>query len=291
MASSNRNRGAENLQYKAAERKEFFKRLDKGGTIRAVAIELGISLDSAYRWRREAGVSTPRKANREYCEVDKAEFFRLLGIRRNVSVVAKELGFVRVTCYKWAHAAEIFTGREVSTQREEFLRLRATGLSRAQTAAHTNVDKRTAQDWDKGIRQFSGGRLYPDGRIVRYDMKAVVANAKSPRNIYTRGNLVALDKLDRPVNPRYLSLVQREQIHDLRVNGSSIRSIARELGRSASTISREVTRNTRSSVGYLPYGAHRAATVRREGGAKFPKDSGSCNCIGKPVLTRDVTVI
>lgn len=50
MASSNRKRGAENIRYKAAERKEFFKRLDQGGTIRVVAIELGITPDSAYRW-------------------------------------------------------------------------------------------------------------------------------------------------------------------------------------------------------------------------------------------------
>ncbi|MGC8513991.1 MAG: helix-turn-helix domain-containing protein, partial [Acidimicrobiales bacterium] len=97
--------GVENKQYKAAEREAFFVRLDKGGTVRAVAAELGISPDSAYRWRREAGVSTKRRASREYSAEDKAEFFRLLKTRRNVSVAARELGFVRATCYKWAHAA------------------------------------------------------------------------------------------------------------------------------------------------------------------------------------------
>ena len=56
-----------------------------------------------------------------------AEFFRLLAIRGNVSAVARELGFVRVTCYKWAYQAGIFTGKNVSGQRDEFLRLRAGG--------------------------------------------------------------------------------------------------------------------------------------------------------------------
>lgn len=70
-----RPRGKDNVQYRAKEREEFFRRLDRGGTIRAVAAELGVSVDSCYRWRREAGVSTPRGKNRPYTAEDKAEFF------------------------------------------------------------------------------------------------------------------------------------------------------------------------------------------------------------------------
>lgn len=40
-----RPRGRENVQYKAKERDEFFRRLDRGGTIRAVAAELGLSVE------------------------------------------------------------------------------------------------------------------------------------------------------------------------------------------------------------------------------------------------------
>jgi len=205
-----------------------------------------------------------RQPNRKYSTEERAEFFRLLGIRRNVSAVAKELGFVRVTCYKWAHAAGIFTGRDVSAQREEFLALRKAGVSRLEAAERTHTDKRSALDWDKGIRQFSGGRLYPDGRVVKYDTKAVVANVKSPRDIYPRDDQVGLDQLDRPVSPRFLSLEQREQIHDLKAHGSLIRAIAREIGRAPSTVSREISRNAHPKVGYLPYAAHRAAATRRQ---------------------------
>jgi IS30 family transposase len=252
VSPSNRKRGVENVQYKAAERKEFFKRLDKGGTIRAVALELGISPDSAYRWRNEAGVSTRRQVSRRYSAEEKAEFFRRLALHPNVSAVARELGFVRVTCYKWAYAAGIFTGRDVVAQRDEFLALRKDGLSRAEAAERTNTDKRRALDFDKGIRSFSGGRLYPDGRVVRYDTKAVVANVKSPRDVYQRDDQVGLDQLDCPVNPRYLSLEQREQIHDLKADGSSIRAIAREMCRAPSTISREISRNAHPKVRFAP---------------------------------------
>jgi hypothetical protein len=68
---------------------------------------------------------------------------------------------VRVTCYKWAHQAGIFTGKDVSDQRAEFLRLRSEGVSRRDAAAGVGVDKRTAQDWGKGIRQFMVGISTP----------------------------------------------------------------------------------------------------------------------------------
>ena len=73
-----RPRGLENVQYKAKEREEFFHRLDRGGTVRAVAAELGLSVDACYRWRREANISTPRAKSRSYTAEDKAEFFRRL---------------------------------------------------------------------------------------------------------------------------------------------------------------------------------------------------------------------
>lgn len=74
---------------------------------------------------------------------------------------------------------------------------------------------------------------------------------------------VDLARLETVVDPRYLSLIERERIHDLRSRGDSIRAIARALGRSASTISRELARNTATTVGYLPYAAHRLAASRR----------------------------
>ena len=49
---------------------------------------------------------------------------------------------------------------------------------------------------------------------------------------------------------------------DLLAAGSSLRAIARALGRPVSTVSREIARNTGPN-GYQPYSAHRAAAKRR----------------------------
>jgi transposase len=46
-----------------------------------------------------------------------------------------------------------------------------------------------------------------------------------------------------PTSDRYLSLAEREEIANWRARGSGVREIARHLGRSRSTISRELRRN------------------------------------------------
>ena len=60
----------------------------------------------------------------------------------------------------------------------------------------------------------------------------------------------------------HLSLVDREKIYRLHVDGISLTSIANTLGRSKSTISRELGRNS-SPIGYLPDRAHYKASRRR----------------------------
>jgi len=90
-----------------------------------------------------------RPAPRAYSQQDKDAFFRLLAERGNVSAVARKLGFVRVTCYKWANQAGIFTGKNVDAKREEFARLRASGLTRARAAAHVG-----SSDHSRGFRRI-----------------------------------------------------------------------------------------------------------------------------------------
>ncbi|MDQ3715247.1 MAG: helix-turn-helix domain-containing protein, partial [Actinomycetota bacterium] len=73
----------------------------------------------------------------------------------------------------------------------------------------------------------------------------------------------ALERLAvRQISPRFLSQDERIEIADLRQAGWSIRRIAGRLGRSPSTISRELRRNAISSRAYRPFEAHRRATAR-----------------------------
>src|SRR5215204_4468851 len=59
----------------------------------------------------------------------------------------------------------------------------------------------------------------------------------------------------KPPSERYLSFAEREDIALLRVQGCGVRETARQLGRAASTISRELRRNAATRSGGLEYRA------------------------------------
>lgn len=59
----------------------------------------------------------------------------------------------------------------------------------------------------------------------------------------------------KPLSGRYLSLMEREEIALLLVQGHGVRAIARRLGRAASTISREIRRNAATRSGNFDYRA------------------------------------
>src|SRR3954471_18520568 len=61
-----------------------------------------------------------------------------------------------------------------------------------------------------------------------------------------------------PLSGRYLSFAEREEIAILRAGGCGVREVARRLGRSPSTISRELRRNAATRGGRLDYRASTA---------------------------------
>lgn len=251
-------------KYSKEQKEEFFRLLDKGGTVRAAARAVGVHQDAGYNWLRKSGLTMQRATPRKYSPEDKAEFFWRLALNPNVSAVARDLGFTRITCYSWAYQAGIRTSeaRKVNPRKEEFLRLRAQGLTRAQARARVGADARSATDWDKGITIINRGRIYPDGRVVRYP-DPILTGVNAQRKMRAIGGSVDLDKIEMVIDARYLSLVEREQLQDLHRTGMTIRRIAAALGRSPSTVSRELRRNTISTQGYLPHTAHRLSVARR----------------------------
>ena len=251
-------------KYTERQRVTFMALIDRGGSVRAAATKVGVHPDAGYKWMKLAGLSTSRSTQRRYSAEEKAEFFRRLALTGNVSRVAHELGFNRVTCYVWAQKAGIFTSATSDAKRQRFLQLRREGISRRVAAEQLGIENHQAFDWDKGIRVFSKGRIHPDGRVVLYRPAEILANVKNPRTAWIQGERVALDKIEQVIDPRFVSLLERERIKDLQMAGTSIRQIAVALGRAPSTISRELRRNTVSRSGYLPHTAHRASVKRRE---------------------------
>jgi transposase, IS30 family len=207
------------------------------------------------------------RTSRKYTQEQKDEFFLVFDRLKNTRKAARELGFSPDTCAGWVRKAGLKScgkpGAAPHPGRDEYFRLRKTGVSRRKAAVAVGVHPRTAEEWDYGIRKSNGRRIYPDGRVVDY--KRGVTTMTSPAA--TTGTVLApqtsVPTLEKPIDPRFLNVQEREMIRDLKTAGSSIRAIAQTLGRAASTISRELGRNTDAVMGYLPHGAHRKAAARR----------------------------
>ena len=79
-----------------------------------------------------------------------------------------------------------------------------------------------------------------------------VSSAVGVRWFRERGGMATL--LRDPSSCRYLCFAEREEIALLRAEGKGVREIAREIGRSPSTISRELRRNAATRGGKLEIG-------------------------------------
>jgi transposase, IS30 family len=71
----------------------------------------------------------------------------------------------------------------------------------------------------------------------------------------------------------HLTFEEREQLAACKAEGLSLRAIARQLGRAASTISRELRRNTLPKGGYLPVHAEGCYRERRQRQAILERDA------------------
>lgn len=116
------------------------------------------------------------------------------------------------------------------TKRERFWMLLAAGSTSSAACEAVGVDQSTGRRW----RRATGDRIPVPGP---------------------------------PLSGRYLCLEERLRIADMHLAGAGVRAIAAEIGRSAGTISRELTRGgsktgPRARTRYAPYAAHKKAELR-----------------------------
>lgn len=247
-------------------RQRFIEVLDRTNMISEAAKAIGISSSAAYKlartcnWEPKTQTPSQMRGRTKYTQEQKDTFFQAFDRLQNVSAAAREVGFPSITCYQWACKAGVLTPVRTAGRREAFLKLRAEGKTRREATEAVGVNRRTASDWDNGIRQINGGRIYPDGTFVDYKRGVTTTvNASDARGIRPAPGMDALEKA---ISPRFLSLQDRERIYALHQSGASIRSIAQSTGCSPATISRELRRNN-TSLGYQPYSAHRQSVTRR----------------------------
>jgi len=136
--------------------------------------------------------------------------------------------------------------------RARFLELLDAGWSASRAAREVGVHVRTARDWRDGVRKVGNTRVRADGRVIRYGDPA---QYKQP--------VTSTVNTEPPViNRRYLSLQDRLAIADGLATAQSMTAIAERIGKSTSTVSREIANRSMAGL-YLPYQAHTAAAAAR----------------------------
>ena len=128
--------------------------------------------------------------------------------------------------------------RGLSEKQERFVRLIARGVSNAEACRRVGINRRTGTRW-----RFRRTILNTAGEAVQYP----------PVRVPTR---------PKPRHPRYLSLAERTMMCDLRREKKTLREIAQAIGRSPSTVSRELRRNADQFGRYRPHTAERLAAER-----------------------------
>jgi len=140
-------------------------------------------------------------------------------------------------------------GAMLAEKQEWFVRLIGQGVSNSEACRIVGINRRTGTRWRYG-RTILNKAGYP----VHYP-------PVSPAE-------------PKPRHPRYLSLDERTMIADLRRVGVSMRDIAEQLGRAASTISRELRRNADDQGRYLPATAQRLTVERQSRSSRTRRLAG-----------------
>src|SRR3546814_11761392 len=119
-------------------------------------------------------------------------------------------------------------------------------------------------------------------------MTSKTTNKFSPE---VRARAVRMAPWAKPGTGRYLSFSEREDIAMERAKGLGIRAIACKLGRSPSTVSREIRRNAATRSGRLDYRPstaqwHADRAARRPRGCKLASKRSSANMLRSVWLVR-----
>ncbi|WP_449455872.1 IS30 family transposase [Streptomyces dangxiongensis] len=137
-------------------------------------------------------------------------------------------------------------------------------MSNEEACRIVGINPRTGREWRNGRSERSRGTSRP-GKRTRPAVQPLTGETRMFVPHPLNG-----ERVRRPaVSGRYLSEDERSRIADLRREKLSIRKIAAELGRSPSTISREIRRNCNPDVSprhpayYRPFAAHKRAETRR----------------------------
>jgi IS30 family transposase/molybdenum-dependent DNA-binding transcriptional regulator ModE len=243
----------------APKKAEFLAVLERAGNISVAARETGVKRSQGESWARAAGVENILQSRAE----KQAEYTRLREVGATQKAASAIVGVNRRTGYDWDQAARAAKAHADADQS-------------ADTAYTCEVPTALAEP-DSLLKtaaepfEAPGLTLMPElptGCQETLAPPIAAAPSAGPSEapalpVVPAPRTVTIEHLEQSIDPRYLAQQEREMIADMLRAGKSIRTIGRQLGRSASSISREIQRNSHPRLGYQPHGAQRAATKAR----------------------------
>lgn len=243
--------------------------VDTGLSVRAAALKLGIPLSRAYAIAHALGLPLRRKTplSTETC----AKVIALYTANTPPMDIVRELGLDPSTVYRigiqhgFRKAPSMPRRHVATTWRCEYLMLRVNAMPRRDAAAAVGMSPRTAFNVDRGLIRTGRQTIpfEPDGPDVGLYNRLMNALEYVDGRHAIPVQVLPLSMVEKTISQRYLSAHDWEVIADLLRENLSIREIARRMGRSASTISREIRRGRDEFGLYRPHHAHRKSVVQR----------------------------
>lgn len=241
----------------------------EGLSVRAAGLRLGWSLSTAYRIAHRD--SLPLRARSPLTQADRDAIAGLFAQGLMPMDIARAVGLDPSAVYRVGVAVGAWrkpSGNRravATTRRVEYLKLRVCGMDRNSAADACGMSRRTALDVDKGVVKGSHRRVVfvPDGEDAHRYKRLMQVLGYVDGRVSVPVQVMPQAAVEKVIDGRYLSVEDREMIADRVNQNMSIRAIARELGRSASTISREIARNSGDDGIYRPFEAHRQSVFRR----------------------------
>lgn len=228
------------LRRPAALETVFWSRVLAGASVELAARQAGVGRSTGYRWQRA----------------------RFMALRQDGIAVRVAAGLVKTSLEaagRWDSERRAAQQQQLQTERAALnAAVRASALHAhklQQRRARPAADAREQQYWrlrGEGLNNFAACRVMGMDHHtgLRYRRRREQQAAEQGR-------------LDR-WSGRFLSLPERLQIADLLLLQTSMRTIAAQLGRSPSTISRELARHRDEYGQYQPHQADLAATQQRQ---------------------------
>jgi IS30 family transposase len=234
---------------------QLAKLVDAGVAVKEAAVTLRISRDRCYAILRATGrpVGASSGARRS---VDSTAVVAVFEATGSINQAARSNG-ISANCARRVLVEHglIAKDRQPAGKAEakaRFFELLAAGWPVSRAAREVGVHERTARDWRDGIRKVRNTRIRADGTVIHYgdpgqykQPVSTTVNAEPP-----------------VINSRYLSLQDRLVIADGLTTAQSMTAIAERIGKSTSTVSREIANRSVAGL-YLPYQAHSAAAAAR----------------------------